>query len=372
MAKIDQTRLGNARNMRDNIEEIRANYPLSAMVDRYTPVRRNAQGGVACCLFHDDRDPSLSIYANDTRFQCHGCGASGDVIDFVQRMHGVSFSEALAMLTDGTIPAPEPIERDHPDNIDRIHEARALFAQAAPAEGTLTETYAIATARADRDAAADLRGALITPKVQHFAAITTPKEAGRLMRAINAYTGHYITAFALRITPHLFVRPGELRTAEWTEFDLDDAIWSIPAAKTKMRRHHRVPLSTQVIDLITMLHPLTGHSKYLFPSVRTPRECMSENTVNVALRRMGFGKDEMTAHGFRAMAATLLNEMGIWNPDAIEKQLAHLDTSMVRRAYTRGAYWDERVRMMQHWSDYLDKLRDGGTVLRPKFGSGAA
>ena len=232
--------------------------------------------------------------------------------------------------------------------------------------------FAIATARADRDAAADLRGALITPKVQHFAAITTPKEAGRLMRAIDAYTGHYVTAFALRITPHLFVRPGELRTAEWTEFDLDDAIWSIPAAKTKMRRHHRVPLSTQVIDLITMLHPLTGHSKYLFPSVRTPRECMSENTVNVALRRMGFGKDEMTAHGFRAMAATLLNEMGIWNPDAIEKQLAHLDTSMVRRAYTRGAYWDERVRMMQHWSDYLDKLRDGGTVLQPKFGSGAA
>ena len=141
MAKIDQTRLGNARNMRDNIEEIRANYPLSAMVDRYTPVRRNAQGGVACCLFHDDRDPSLSIYANDTRFHCHGCGASGDVIAFVQRMHRVSFSEALAMLTDGSIPAPEQIERDYPDNADRIQEARALFAHAAPAQGTLAEIY---------------------------------------------------------------------------------------------------------------------------------------------------------------------------------------------------------------------------------------
>ncbi|CAM5416825.1 tyrosine-type recombinase/integrase [Sphingobium scionense] len=230
--------------------------------------------------------------------------------------------------------------------------------------------YAIATARADRDVAADLRGALITPKVRHLAAITTPKEAGALMRAIDGYTGHEITAIALRLSPHLFVRPGELRKAEWQEIDMQAAIWSLPAEKMKMRRPHRVPLSQQTLALLEELRPLTGDGRYLFPSFRSPRQCMSENTINAALRRLGYSQEEMTAHGFRAMAATLLNEMGIWNPDAIEKQLAHLDTSMVRRAYTRGEYWDERVRMMQHWSDYLDQLRDGARILRPNFGKG--
>ena len=228
--------------------------------------------------------------------------------------------------------------------------------------------YGIATARADRDVAVDLRGALITPKVQHLAAITTPKEAGGLLRAIEGYTGHEITAIALRLSPHLFVRPGELRSAEWTEFDTQGAVWSLSAEKMKMRRPHRVPLSRQVLDMLEELHALTGDGRFLFPSFRSPKQCMSENTVNAALRRLGYSQEEMTAHGFRAMAATLLNEMGIWNPDAIEKQLAHLDTSMVRRAYTRGEYWDERVKMMQHWSDYLEQLRDGAKILRPHFG----
>lgn len=135
-----------------------------------------------------------------------------------------------------------------------------------------------------------------------------------------------------------------------------------------MRRLHRVSLSQQALALLEELRPLTGDGRYVFPSFRSPRQCMSENTINAALRRLGYSQEEMTAHGFRAMAATLLNEMGIWNPDAIEKQLAHLDISMVRRAYTRGEYWDERVRMMQHWSDYLDQLRDGARILRPNFG----
>ncbi|MES2290953.1 MAG: integrase arm-type DNA-binding domain-containing protein [Pseudomonadota bacterium] len=228
--------------------------------------------------------------------------------------------------------------------------------------------YAIATARADRDMASDLRGALITPKVKHLAAITTPKEAGALMRAIEGYEGHEITALALRLSPHLFVRPGELRRAEWSEFDTATAVWSLAAEKMKMRRPHRVPLSQQVLGILNELRVLTGHGRFLFPSFRSPRQCMSENTINASLRRLGYNREEMTAHGFRAMAATLLNEMGIWNPDAIEKQLAHLDTSMVRRAYTRGEYWDERVKMMQHWSDYLDQLRDGAKILRPQFG----
>jgi integrase len=231
--------------------------------------------------------------------------------------------------------------------------------------------YAIATARANRDVAADLRGAIATPKVRHLAAITTPTEAGGLMRAIAAYDGHEITGIALRLSPHLFVRPGELRRAEWSEIDLAAAIWSLPAEKMKMRRPHRVPLSRQVVAMLEQLHNLTGDGQYLFPSFRSEKRCMSENTVNAALRRLGYSTDEMTAHGFRAMAATLLNEMGIWNPDAIEKQLAHLDISMVRRAYTRGEYWDERVRMLQHWSDYLDGLRDGATILQPRFGSRA-
>jgi integrase len=187
--------------------------------------------------------------------------------------------------------------------------------------------YAIATARAERDLAADLRGALTTPKVKHHAAVTTRKETGALLRAIDGYTGHEITAIALRLTPHLFVRPGELRQAEWTEIDCDDAVWSIPTEKMKMRRPHCVPLSRQVLEMLEELHALTGHGRYLFPSFRTPRRCMSENTVSAALRRLGYSREEMTAHGFRSTAATLLNQMSMWHPDAIERQLAHLDAN---------------------------------------------
>lgn len=227
--------------------------------------------------------------------------------------------------------------------------------------------YAIATARAERDPAGDLRGALTVPKVKHLAAITTEKGAGELMRAIEGYTGHAVTLFALRLSAHLFVRPGELRQAEWAEFDFERAIWDIPDHKMKMRRPHRVPLSRQVIDLFEELYDLTGTGRYCFPSFRSPRRPMSENTVNAALRALGFGQDQMTAHGFRAMAATLLNEDGHFNPDAIERQLAHMEANGVRRAYTRGQYWDERVRMMQHWSDQLERLRDGARILKPAF-----
>jgi integrase len=228
--------------------------------------------------------------------------------------------------------------------------------------------YAIATTRAERDPASDLRGALTVPKAKHLAAITTEKGAGALMRAIEGYTGHAITLLALRLSAHLFVRPGELRQAEWQEFDFDRSIWNIPEHKMKMRQPHRVPLSTQVTGLFEELFELTGTGKYCFPSFRSPRRPMSENTVNAALRALGFGQEEMTAHGFRAMAATLLNEHGLFNPDAIERQLAHMENNGVRRAYTRGEYWDERVRMMQHWSDHLDHLRDGAKVLKPNFG----
>lgn len=230
--------------------------------------------------------------------------------------------------------------------------------------------YAIATARAERDVAADLRGALIAPQPVHRAAITGDREAGGLLRAIEAFEGYANTRAALQLLPHVFVRPGELRHAEWADFDLEKALWAIPPHKTKMRRPHVIPLSTQALAILATIEHNADYSRYLFPSLRSVDRPMSENTINAALRRMGFAQDEMTGHGFRAMAATLLNEMGLWHPDAIERQLAHCDNNAVRRAYTRGEYWDERVRMMQHWSDHLDFLRDGAKVLTGKFGKG--
>ncbi len=223
--------------------------------------------------------------------------------------------------------------------------------------------YAVWTGRAKIDPAAMLQGALVTKKAKHYAAILKPEKLGQLLRSIDIYDGNPITRFALQIAPHVFVRPGELRHAEWAEFDLDAAIWNIPAGKMKARRAHSVPLSSQVIALIRELAKVTGGERYLFPSTYTPARPMSENTVNVALRRMGFTKEEMTAHGFRASASTLLNESGLWNPDAIERALAHGDSSVNRGTYARGVYWEERVKMAQWWSDYLDKLRVGGEVV---------
>ena len=224
--------------------------------------------------------------------------------------------------------------------------------------------YAIATGRAERDPSADLRGALTSPKVNHRAAIVDPVGIGGLLRAIDGYDGLPITKAALRLAPLVFVRPGELRHAEWAEFDLAAAEWRIPPAKMKMRRPHRVPLSRQALDVLRDLRPISGGGRFLFPSVRSTVRPMSENTLNAALRRLGYGTDEMTAHGFRAMASTRLNEMSGWNPDAIERQLAHQEQDDVRRAYVHAAeYWPERVRMMQAWADYLDELRERGKVM---------
>ncbi|MDR6846986.1 phage integrase central domain-containing protein [Sphingomonas sp. BE137] len=232
--------------------------------------------------------------------------------------------------------------------------------------------YGVATIRCDKDVAADLRGAIATPKVKHFAAITSPAEVGALLRAIDGYTGQAVTRMAMRLSPHVLLRPGELRQAEWSDIDIESSIWSVPADRMKMRRPHRVPLSHQVLAMIEELREITGHRQHMFPCMGKPRKAMSENAVNQGLRRLGYTTNEMTAHGFRAMAATLLNESGRWNADAIERQLAHVDSNQVRRAYARGAYWDERVTMMQHWSDQLDLLRDGGKVLRPDFGKSRA
>lgn len=223
--------------------------------------------------------------------------------------------------------------------------------------------YAIITGRARHNPAADLGEALISPKIKHHAAILEPKAVGALLRAIEDYDGNITTKLALRLAPHVFVRPGELRHAEWTEFDFDAAVWRIPAEKMKMRQEHVVPLSRQALAILKEGEGVRGHSKYVFPALRTWLRPMSENTLNAALRRMGYGHDEMTSHGFRSTASTLLNESGKWSPDAIERALAHKDGDNVRAAYHRGTHWAERVSMAQWWSDYLDRLRDGGEVV---------
>jgi integrase len=222
--------------------------------------------------------------------------------------------------------------------------------------------YAIATGRAERDPSADLRGALPPTKERHHPSIIEPKAVGDLLRAIDGYTGSFITKCALRLAPLLFVRPGELRKAEWSEINLDAAEWRIPAEKMKMRAVHIVPLSSQAAAILQELEPLTGEGRYVFLGARTASRPMSENTVNAALRRLGYGSDDMTGHGFRSMASTLLNEQG-WNRDAIERQLAHAERDSVRAAYNYAEHLPERRKMMQAWADYLHGLTIGAVVV---------
>jgi len=222
--------------------------------------------------------------------------------------------------------------------------------------------YAIAHGIARRDPSADLRGALAPIVRTSRAAITDPAKVGALLRAIDGYGGQHVTRCALRLGPLLFVRPGELRAMEWAELDLDAAQWRIPAHRMKMREEHVVPLSSQAVAILHELHPLTGRGLYVFPGIRSTAVPMSENTVNTALRALGYDKDTMTGHGFRAMASTRLNELG-WQPDLIERQLAHAERNKVRAAYNRAQYLAERVKMMQSWADYLDGLRSGAKVI---------
>lgn len=218
--------------------------------------------------------------------------------------------------------------------------------------------YAIAAGlgACERDPAADLRGALASKEVRSHSAITEPRAVGALLRAIDGYDGQPSVVLALKLAPHLFVRPGELRAAEWSEFDTAAKLWRIPGARTKMRTEHLVPLSRQVLKLLEELRTHTGNKRFLFPAVGDSDRFMSENTIGGALRRLGYTGDEMTAHGFRAMASTLLNERGT-APDLIELQLAHRERNKVRAAYNRAERIKERTKLMQDWSNYLDKLR---------------
>jgi integrase len=259
----------------------------------------------------------------------------------------------------GAIEAPELLDalrkveaRGHHETVVRLRSTASRVFR-----------YGIASGKCKRDPAADLRGALTSPTEKHRAAITDPNGVGALLRAIDAYDGRAATRIALKLLALTFVRPGELRFAEWSEFDLTTAVWSIPPEKMKMREPHRVPLSSQAVALLTELKPITGFGRFLFPALSRADRPMSENTLNWTLRKIGYAGDQMVAHGFRALASTLLNEEKRWPPDVIERQLAHREPNSVRRAYDRAHHWPERVAMMNAWADHLDKLRGYGQVV---------
>ena len=237
-------------------------------------------------------------------------------------------------------------------------EARGAFYQANRLREScsLVFRYAIATGRAERDTAADLRGALKSHVTTSRAAITEPEEVGGLLRAIDGYTGHFVTKCGLQLLALTFLRPGEVRLGEWSEIDLDEKLWRIPAKRMKMRLDHLVPLSAQACAILEELRELTGRGHLMFPGLRTKEQPISDATFIAALRRMGFEKDEMCAHGFRSMASTILNEQG-YPADAIEKQLAHNPRNKIRGIYNRAEYLPERRKMMQEWADFLDGLR---------------
>jgi len=230
--------------------------------------------------------------------------------------------------------------------------------------------YAVATGRAERDPTGDLRGALPPAKEKHHASITDPKRIGELLRAIDAYEGNIITRCALRLAPLVFVRPGELRQAQWSEIDFEKAEWRIPGHRMKMREVHIVPLSCQAIEVLREIEPLTNReiatkpnaSRFVFPSLRSADRSMSNNAILAALRRMGYAKGEMTGHGFRSMASTLLHEQG-WNHQVIERQLAHAERNAVSAAYNFAEHLPERRKMMQAWADHLDVLKTLGDVI---------
>jgi len=223
--------------------------------------------------------------------------------------------------------------------------------------------YGVGKGVCEHDPSAGLRGQLVAkPKVKHMAAITDSKETAGLLRAIDGYSGTLIIKCALCLAPLLFVRPGELRHMEWKEINLDAALWTIPAEKMKMRKTHAVPLSRQALMILEEIRPLTGEGRYVFPSARTTVRPISNMAINAALRRMGFTKEEMTGHGFRSTASSLLHEAG-WDSNLIELQLAHRDTNTVRAIYNRAERLEERRKMMQAWADYLDTIKSGAKII---------
>lgn len=276
----------------------------------------------------------------------------------------VSWFERDVFPEFGHLPIAEVKPSHVLDMLERI-EARGAIDSAHRVRGYCSQVFesAMVLELISKDPTVGLASVMEEKQVTHFAAITEPVKVGGLLRSIDTYQGHPYAVAALKLSPMVFLRPGELRAAEWPEFDLDDAIWRIPGARMKMGIDHIVPLSAQAVALLRDLHRITGSGKYVFPSIRTARVCMSDNTINAALRSMGYGKEVMTGHGFRAMARTIMDEVLGEKVDLIEHQLAHQVKDVNGRAYNRTAHLPARREMMQRWADYLDKLRRGADVL---------
>ena len=272
----------------------------------------------------------------------------------------------------GKLPVSEIGPRDVLQRVIRRLEARGAIETAYRVKQLCGQVlrFAVVSGLAERDVTTDLRDAMAAKTIGHFAAITEPKEVGDLLRSIHGYSGHHTTLAALKLAPLVFVRPGELRTMEWAELDLTAAEWRIPGSKMKMRVDHLVPLASQAVEIIRSLQPITAHGRYVFPSIRTGERPMSENTINAALRGMGYSHDVHTAHGFRAMARTIMDEVLGERVDLIEHQLAHTVKDTNGRAYNRTAHLPERRKMMQLWADYLDKLKVCAEVI-PLYGKAA-
>ena len=250
------------------------------------------------------------------------------------------------------------------EKIETAHRVKSICGQ--------VFRYAVATGRAERDCTADLKGTLTPVIPKHHAALTDPKDVAPFLRAMDEYNGSFIVKCAMQLSALVFLRPGEIRWAEWSEFDLDAGEWNVPIERMKLKKRlkearkgekHLVPLSRQAIEILKTLHPLTGTGKFLFPSMITNLKPISDNTINQAIRRMGYDKDEMTAHGFRAMARTILDEILHVKPEIIEHQLAHVVRDALGRAYNRTTHLDARKNMMQTWSDYLEGLKAGAKVI---------
>jgi integrase len=325
-------------------------------------------------LLNEGRDPGH--VKRLTQLESEHPGDSFEIVakEYVAKLRREGRAEAtltkLEWLLDFALPVLGPLSVRAIRPIEvlvvlRTVEKRGRYDSARRLRSTIGAVcrYAVATARADVDVTAPLLGALTAPVVTPRAAITDPKAFGALLRVIDGYNGQKTTQAALKLMALLFPRPGELRAAQWSEFNLDEAIWTIPAARTKMRRAHRVPLAPQAIAILQNLHAITGRGMLALPGIRSVRQPLSENTLNGALRSLGYAQNEATAHGFRASASTLLNESGLWSADAIERQLAHVESNDVRRAYARGEHWEERVRMMAWWANYLDRLKTVGQIV---------
>lgn len=265
----------------------------------------------------------------------------------------------------GKLPISTIRAKDVLDKVARRMEARGIHESAHRIVQICSQVfrYAVAVGLVERDVTVDLRGALVSVDKTNYAAITDPKQVGQLMRSIHAYEGHPTVRAALQLSPLVFLRPGELRAAEWSEVDLAAGEWRIPGSRMKMKVEHLVPLSRQAVKILREVQPISGHGRYVFPSIRTGERCISENTVNAALRGMGYAKEVMTAHGFRAMARTIMDEVLGERPDLIEHQLAHAVKDPNGRAYNRTAHLPARREMMQRWADYLDKLRIGADLI---------